>query len=80
MKQQLFCNRTRSFNSFFLQITINIIFPLSAVYGIMEGALYVRIHAYMHECMYISVYMYVDMHAYVCASGQWLYQCQTEKN
>src|SRR6218665_2358487 len=27
--------------------------------------LYVGIHAHMHECMYISVFMYVDVHEYI---------------
>jgi len=25
----------------------------------------------MHECMYNSVYMYVDMHAYMCVGYVW---------
>ena len=37
---------------------MNIIFPFSVVDGIMgAGLFYVRIHACMQECMYISVYV-----------------------
>jgi len=25
----------------------------------------------MHECMYISVFMYVDVHAYMCSLYVW---------
>src|SRR6218665_3920692 len=71
MKQQLFCNRTRSFNSFFYKLLINIIFPLSVVYGIM-------VVLCMYEFMYISVYMYVDVHAYMCVRLANDCQCQTE--
>ena len=40
MKQLLFCSHTGSFN-FFLQLLINIIFPLSVVYRIMGWGLFV---------------------------------------
>ena len=62
---------------------INIIFPLSVVYGIMGEGL-VFMYEFMHACMnvglYISLYMYVAVQCcactYVCTSGEWLYQCQ----
>src|SRR6218665_3355107 len=34
----------------------------------------------MHECMHISVYMYVDVHAYMCVRLANDCQCQTETN
>jgi len=52
----------------FLQLPINIIFPMSVVYGMMGGAcLYPCIHACMYDCMYN--YLCVCMHyacMYVC--------------
>ena len=76
MKQQLCCNRTISFNSFFYKLPINIIFPLSVVYGIMGGALLVC----MNSCIGLYAWMYVDLCIYVCrgaciyvyTSGEWL--------
>ena len=69
MKQQLRCNRTISFNSFFFTNYLLISFShcfWSIWYNGGVLCLYVWIHAYMHECMYISVFMYVEVHAYMC--------------
>src|SRR6218665_3061384 len=67
MKQQLCCNRTTciSFNSFVLQITYYYHFPI--VCGLWDnGGCFVCMYEFMHICMYISVFMYVEVHAYIC--------------
>jgi len=45
---------------------MNIIFPLSVVYGIMGGLVFM--YEFMHVCMNvcISLYMYVGVHAFMC--------------
>ena len=45
---------------------MNIIFPLSVVYGIMGGLVFM--YEFMHVCMNvcISLYMYVGVHACMC--------------
>src|SRR6218665_3308714 len=54
---------------FTISLPINIIFPLSVVYGIMGACLYyvvthVCMYECIHECMYISVYIYMHVCMY----------------
>ena len=71
----LCCSQTGSFNSC-LQLRVNIIFPLSVVYGIMGGCLFI----YMYSCMYTyafiqeCVYMYV-LCMHVCVICVCIYVC-----
>jgi len=67
MKQQICCSHTASFISF-LQLPINIIFPLSVVYEIIGGGLFVRL--YMCPCMYVTMYVctFACMHGFMCIS------------
>jgi len=62
MKQQLCCSRTGSFNNF-LQLPINIIFPLSLVYLIMGGLFGMYAWMYVYLC---NLYMHVCVHACMC--------------
>jgi len=56
-------------------LPINIIFPLSVVYGVVGGTAcimyscmynYVCVYKCMHECMYISVYVCIYACMYAC--------------
>jgi len=52
---------------------MNIIFPLSVVYGIMGALLLCMnlcIYAIMQECMYIYVHVRWRACIYVCTSGE----------
>ena len=82
MKQQLCCNPLYHLIVLFYKLPITIIFPLSVVYGIMGGALFVCMNSCIYAWMYVYLCIYVCRGAciYVYKSGDWLCQCEKETN
>jgi len=54
---------------FTINLPVNIIFPLSVVYGVMEACLYyvfMHVHICMYECMDECMYTFVCVCIYAC--------------
>jgi len=51
---------------FFLQLSINSIFTLSVVYGIIEWGWFVCMYSCMYVCMHGCMFVYLCICMYVC--------------